>query len=195
MAINFKLKKVELRTQEQQDDDPMRRAWLGWDPQRSAQENFAKNRGLWLLGQPATRERYATFSIDGGRICMVAQITGLETYSFGDERADKRAMTGRVLDSGDPVHEHYVGGLADNHRNPVTYISDPGVKFDGRPCACGCSAMVSGRSRFSPGHDQVAVHDRIGRRWGSTIAFVDWFDAEHPTIAIEIREERDAAAA
>jgi hypothetical protein len=31
-----------------------------------------------------------------------------------------------------------------------------------------------------PGHDQRAIHDRIARQWGNTLAFVDWFDATFP---------------
>ena len=66
----------------------------------------------------------------------------------------------------------------DGHRNPVTYLSDPDA---GDPaCACGCGAPVSGNRSFLPGHDQRAVHERIARQWGSTLAFMDWFDATYP---------------
>lgn len=175
MAVNFKL--VPEYTVIPEDDD-MSRTWTGWCSTATVQENFERNRGLWLLGPRADRERYATFSLDGV-ICMVAAIDGVETIAAKHPGVrPKRAIAGQVLTAGHPVYEALIGRSVDTHRNPVTYIDDPA---DGpRTCACGCGAPVPGHRIFLPGHDQRAVHDRIARRWGSTFNFINWFDATYP---------------
>jgi hypothetical protein len=174
VAINFKLspvKKVDPAI------DDMTRTWVGWSSEHSPQETFTQNRGVWVLGPRAERERYATFSSEG-EIRVVAAIERLETVPAKNPRLrSKQAVVGRVLDAGDPVHDALIGRPVDEHRNPVTYFDDP---MEGaRTCACGCGGPVPGHRVFLPGHDQRAVHDRITRQWGSTLGFIEWFDAEY----------------
>jgi len=180
MAINFKLVPKYPVTP---DDDDMSRTWAGWSSTATAQENFQHNRGLWLLGARAERERYATISLDGA-ICMVAAIDGLETIAAKNpEVRPKRAIKGQALTAGHPAYEAFIGRPVDAHRNPVTYIDDPAG--DPRTCACGCGAPVPGHRIFVPGHDQRAVHDRITRQWGNTFNFINWFDATYPDAGSE----------
>ena len=160
--------------------DDMDRDWVGWDETRSAEVNFERNRGIWLLGRRAERETYATFSLDG-KIVMVAEISDIETIPPKDPtRTPKRAISGRVLGPADAAYTTFIGRLVDGHRNPVTYIPDPGNET--RTCACGCGETVTGPRHFLPGHDQRAIHDRIARQWGDTLGFIEWFDATYPEI-------------
>jgi hypothetical protein len=176
MAINFKLNPV-WRVKDEHDDD-MGRTWAGWDATRSLQDNYENNRGLWLLGERAERERYATFSVDG-IVRMVVEVDQIETIPARDpDRRPKRAIVGRVLHGAHPIHDDFVNRAVDNHRNPVTYVDDPDGQS--RECACGCGVAVPRTRDFVPGHDQRAVHERIARRWGGTVEFIEWFDATYP---------------
>lgn len=176
MPLNFKLGPV---FEVNPDDDPMSRTWAGWSPTHTPQQTYDKNRGLWLLGPRAERERYATFSFDG-TVQVVVAIDGIETIPAKTYGArSKRAIIGRVLEAGDPVHDALIGQPVDNHRNPVSYLPDP----SGSPRTCGCGGDVAEHRAFLPGHDQRAVHDRITRQWGSTLGFIDWFDATYPNAA------------
>ena len=175
MTINFKLGPV---AEIDPAVDGMSRTWIGWSHLQTDYETYEQNRGVWVLGPRAARERIATFSYDGV-IKAVVSIDGLEVIpgKLPGERS-KRAIVGRVLKVGDPVYDALHGQRVDHHRNPVTYLTDPD---GGDPaCACGCGASVSGNRSFLPGHDQRAVHERIARQWGSTLGFMDWFDATYP---------------
>lgn len=151
------------------ENDPMHRAWVGWEPLMDSQTVYEQNRGVWLLGTRAERERYAVFSdTSEGRIRCVVEITGIESAG------PKRAIIGNVLGPGDPIHDALVGAPApDSFRNPVTYAPDPDGSDE---CVCGCGGKVSRSSQFLPGHDQRAVHTRITAQWGSTTGFLRWFD-------------------
>lgn len=155
-------------------DDPMRRNWVGYDQTVPMEELFALNRGRWVLGARAERERYAAFSYTGDHtIKFVAEIEGFEQFG------DKRAIVGRVLDAGHPVARRLVGSPAPDHfRNPVTYFSESGAAAPA--CACGCGETVSASRAFVPGHDQKAIHARISKQWGSTLGFIEWFDTTYP---------------
>lgn len=180
MAINFKLTE---RFYVDPAGDPMDRDWVGYDPQRTAEELFEQNRGIWRLGPRAKGERYATFS-HHGQIILAAEIAGVELCAWkeSNNRPDKKAVVGRVLEPGDSAHEYFIGRAVDGHRNPVSYIEDPGPRpaAHERGCACGCGIPVGISKKFAPGHDQRAVHERIARGWGDTLRFIEWFDAEYP---------------
>jgi len=159
-------------------EDDMSRTWTGWSPHHSDAENFEQNRGVWVLGPRAAKERVATFSLDG-TVRLVARIERLETIPAKAAGArSKRAVVGHLLGKGDPAYDALFGTTVDGHRNPVTYIDGP----DAGPstCACGCGGEVAGHRAFLPGHDQRAIHERIARQWGNTLGFIDWFDAEYP---------------
>jgi hypothetical protein len=151
-------------------NDEMRREWVGFDPTLAPEAIFEQNRGRWLLGSRAEKEKYAVFS-HAGVIRCVAEISGFEPFG------KKRAIIGTVLGAGHPVHDALINTSApDNFRNPVTYAPDPGTAMT---CACGCGCPVAGRSTFVAGHDQRAVHRRITAQWGSTLGFLTWFDATY----------------
>lgn len=156
------------------DEDPMKRDWVGYDPTVPAEELFERNRGIWSLGRRATREEYALFSsTHDKKVKFVVRIGG----EF-EQHGRKQALTGEVLPLDHPVSEEWVGKPApDRFRNPVTYVPST------RTCACGCGETVIGASVFAPGHDQRAIHERIARKWGTTLDFIEWFDNEYPDLA------------
>lgn len=155
-------------------DDTMGRDWVGYDPALSVDELFDQNRGRWVFGARADREKYAMFSYTGDHtVKFIAEIEGFEAHGH------KRAIVGRVLEPDHPLSQQWVGAPApDNFRNPATYFKEPG----GAPstCACGCGEPVPVSRSFVPGHDQKAIHARITRQWGGTRGFIDWFDATYP---------------
>lgn len=179
MALNLKLGLRRDLTAQERAADPMSRTWIGWSDLLSPQEVYEQNRGIWFLGKRAANERYATFSYDA-IVRLVVQIDHIETIPARVAGTrDKQAIVGRVLPEGYSVREALIGTAVDSHRNPVTYIEDP--PDVARTCACGCGAPVTGVRVFLPGHDQRAVHERITRQWGSSLAFIEWFDATYPT--------------
>jgi len=151
-------------------NDPMGRPWVGYDQTKSNEELFEINRGRWTLGARANREKFAAFSYTGDHtIKFLVEIEGIE------DSGSRRALVGRVLNADHPLARRYVGETAlDEHRNPVTYFSDPEAPT---LCACGCGERLEGTSAFITGHDQKAIHSRIARQWGSTLSFIDWFDS------------------
>jgi hypothetical protein len=46
-------------------------------------------------------------------------------------------------------------------------------------CPCGCGQAAPKQGRFVPGHDQMAIHQRIKQEWGNTIGFIEWFDTTY----------------
>jgi hypothetical protein len=156
-----------------EEHDEMHRDWVGWEPGMSPQTIYTQNRGTWVLGVRASSEKYAAFSDTvEHRVRCVVELAGIEVTG------KKKAIVGTVLGPGHPVHDALIGQDAPDHfRNPVTYPADPGS--GPAMCACGCGEPVSGRAQFVAGHDQRAVHARIAAQWGSTVAFLEWFDATY----------------
>lgn len=191
MTINFKLKDIDYHFG---PGDPMARDWTGFSPHLSDHQIYENNRGVWVLGPRADRERYATFSYDGV-VKVVVEIRGIETIAGSARRPaqkDRRAITGRVLSAGHTAYDTLISQPVDTDRNPVTYYADP----DGRlsTCGCGCGCEVTGSRVFVSGHDQRAVHDRITRRWGSTLKFIEWFDGADPAASTSTGVDEDESA-
>ena len=182
MAVNFKLSD---ESSVDRYDDPMDRELIGYLPTLTPTDVFSRNRGMWFLKRDRIeREQYATFSY-AGCIVTVAEITGIETLPWANPRGrcDKQAIVGHALEPGHPAHDHFVGReITNRSRNPVSYIADPpfAPAPELRTCACGCSLTVGESKYFASGHDQRAIHERIARRWGGTLGFVEWFDETHP---------------
>jgi len=170
MAINLKLND---RFTFDPTRDAMHRTWVGWSPDLTDQEVYEQNRGVWVLGRRARGERLATFSHHGVVVAVVA-IDGIEDIPPLEGRTPKQAIIGRVLQAGDADYDALINTPVDHHRNPVTYSSS-----DRRTCACGCGTEVAGNRAFLPGHDQRAVHERIAQEWGTTLGFIEWFDAKY----------------
>src|SRR4051794_2311406 len=60
-------------------DDPMGREWWGYDPTVPDKQLFEINRGRWVLGPRADRERYVAFSYTGDhKVKFVAEIDRIE---------------------------------------------------------------------------------------------------------------------
>lgn len=170
MGVNIKLGP----RREAPSTDPMEREWVGWYDGITDAEIYKNNRGRWVFGARAHRERWATFSHEG-RVVAVMEIDGIETIhpKIATDRV-KSALVGRMLGPGDELYDALIGTPVDGHRNPVTYIERPDARE--RVCACGCGTTVAPSRVFAPGHDQRAVHDRIAQGWGGTVGFLEWFD-------------------
>ncbi|PPL19813.1 hypothetical protein GY24_04135 [Microterricola pindariensis] len=89
----------------------------------------------------------------------------------------KFALRGKVLGPGDADYDALIGTTVDSFRNPVTYPLRP--LDTPRTCGCGCGEEVADSRDFLPGHDQRAVHERIAQEWGTTLGFIEWFDATY----------------
>ncbi|MEU3980683.1 hypothetical protein AB0F77_11315 [Streptomyces sp. NPDC026672] len=148
-------------------EDQLGRDHVGWDPNMDDEALFRANRGCWVLGERADREQYALLSA-GGVVRQAIEIDRLVAVSGG-----RRAIEGRFLEAGHPVHDAYVGKPqpVEPARNPVTYFESPHAA---RTCGCGCEAPVT-LGWFLPGHDQKALHDRVAKI-GTVHQFIDWFD-------------------
>ncbi|MDT0382659.1 hypothetical protein RM572_28315 [Streptomyces sp. DSM 42041] len=156
---------------------PMGRTFNGWHPQMSEREVYEVNRGRWVLGARSDRERYALFSSDGiVRAAVAIDSVGSSDGQTSADNDGRRALTGRVLAAGHPVHDAYVGKPtpADvvGNRNAIGYVAS---EHDTGLCACGCGETVVRRD-FASGHDQRAVQTRIAKV-GSVVDFLAWFDA------------------
>lgn len=60
---------------------------------------------------------------------------------------------------------------APSSRNPIKYLDEA---VGSKPCACGCG-QDTGAGDFLAGHDQKALHARVGQI-GSVKEFIHWFD-------------------
>jgi hypothetical protein len=106
-------------------EDPMGREWVGWTEELTPQQVYDQNRGVYNFGPRAWRERYAVFSsIVTGTIVAVVEIDEKEPIEVVP--GGKKAIRGRVLGPGHPVHDELIGArMPDRHRNPFTYADDP----------------------------------------------------------------------
>ncbi|MFF7135372.1 hypothetical protein ACFZBZ_23800 [Streptomyces sp. NPDC008196] len=149
------------------EEDQLGRDHVGWDPNMDDEALFRANRGCWVLGERADREKYALLS-SRGVVRQAIEIDQLVPVSGG-----RRAIEGRFLGAGHPVHDAYVGKPqpVEPTRNPVTYFESAHAA---RLCGCGCGAPVT-LGWFLTGHDQKALHDRVAKI-GTVREFIDWFD-------------------
>ena len=123
----------------------MDRNWIGYDPTIPVDELFAVNRGTWVMGPRANRERYAAFSYAGEIEVRRRDRIRVEPAKFGG----RKIIVGQVLDPDHPITQRIVGSLApDNSRNPVTYHDDPDAN---RVCPCGCGSQSPSGRAFLPG--------------------------------------------
>lgn len=148
--------------------DGLGRSLVGYREGMTAEEVFQASRGCWRFGARADREKFAIVS-HGGRVLIAIEIDELV-----DQGKGRRAIEGRILKKGHPVHDRYVGkpSPVPPMRNPITYFPD---RDEERSCACGCGEPVT-RGDFLSGHDQKAIHERVARV-GSVVDFLEWFDA------------------
>ncbi|MGA5870007.1 hypothetical protein [Streptomyces cinereoruber] len=150
--------------------DQLGRSYVGWHENMSDEALFQANRGCWVLGERAEKERYALLS-SGGKVRMAIEIDRLVPVAGG-----RKAIEGRFLKAGDAVYDAYVGEdtPAERARNPITYFDSP---HDTRLCGCDCGEPVVG-GWFLAGHDQKALHARVAKV-GTVREFLDWFDSTY----------------
>jgi len=157
--------------------DELGREWIGYKPTMTDHELYERNRGMWVLGPRAHRERLVTFSYEG-TVRTVVAVDDIETLPSPAGGRPKQAVVGGVLAVGDPDYDALINLPIDPQRNPVSYTPDTASGI--HTCACGCEMPIPAHRAFVPGHDQRAVHDRISRQWGNTLTFVRWFDRTFP---------------
>jgi hypothetical protein len=98
--------------------DSLHRSEVGWCEGLPERQLYEIARGGWVMGRRAERQRYAI--VCAGGIARQA----IEIHRVFDVGGGRRAFDGRVLQSGDPVHDRYVGKPAPNgtQQNPITYF-------------------------------------------------------------------------
>lgn len=95
-----------------------------------------------------------------------------------DEVSDHGDSSDRILReeaTGDPTMEESAGTAVGSVGTPAGSLA--AAEGGSRSCACGCAQPVSGDAAFIVGHAERALDERIARRWGSAVAFIEWFDS------------------
>lgn len=107
--------------------DSMGRTWYGYDPLASPTQLWDHNRGRWNLNASRIQnERYAALNYED-RVILVAELTPpfFEVVEDSVPGVFKKALVGKVLSSGHPIHDALVGTEVPWVRNPVSYSPDP----------------------------------------------------------------------
>ena len=174
-------------------DDGMDRDWYGYRSDVTRRELFIANRGRWKLGPRAAREGYVLYSYDDTVVC-IAEIYGLEDAT-GPGGLGRKVIVGRALEDDEPMARRWLGAPArGGFRNPIHYFVDNDEHAPAPTCACGCGEPVApGPPRFSSGHDQRAIHERIDKYWGSTLKFMEWTD-NNSEMLLDQQQQRLARA-
>ncbi|MCX5303068.1 hypothetical protein OG304_06325 [Streptomyces sp. NBC_00160] len=152
------------------EEDQLGRDHVGWDSNMDDEAIFRANRGCWVLGERAEKERYALLSCER-KVRMAIEIDRLVPVAGG-----RKAIEGRFLKAGNEVYDAYVGDEppVGSVRNPITYFDS---EHDSRLCGCGCGEQVAS-GWFLIGHDQKALHARVSKI-GTVREFIDWFDTTY----------------
>lgn len=156
-------------------EDELGRDRIGYSPTMSPLALYDASHGAWHLGERAHKERFALMTFDNKGVLAV-EIDRIEPIT-GREGSRRSVIHGKVLTSGHPIHDTYVGKPSPipPQRNPIGYYDAPEEQT---PCRCGCGEKTPAGKDFSPGHDQTALHDRV-RQIGTVRDFIDWFDRVH----------------
>ncbi|MET8759243.1 hypothetical protein [Lentzea sp. NPDC004782] len=155
--------------------DPLQRTFYGWGEGDPVEQNWANNRGCWVLGARANRENYVIFSYY--KVHKVVMAAEIDQIIDAPGRPGRKIIEGRLLSAGHPVHDRYVGESTPpsaRARNPVTYFDST---VGGRLCGCGCGTEIF-VGDFVRGHEQTALHQRVAKI-GTIPDFLRWFDAVH----------------
>jgi hypothetical protein len=129
MVINIRL--IDRQTAD--IDDPLPRDWWGYDPLATPQQLWDNNRGIWSLNESRiATERWAALNYQN-QVILVAELQDPVYEVVPDNRtgAQKKALIGRVLSAGHPVHEALLGAQVEYRRNPVSYDPDPAIEGAG----------------------------------------------------------------
>lgn len=102
-------------------DDPLGRSWLGYDPQRSATENWEVNRGAWKLNPKRVQEIDLAVFSHQGLVVLVARVTDVEPVP------DQGSYQGRWRLGGTRLTQHPLEGrpqpVSRSSGNPIAYGS------------------------------------------------------------------------
>jgi hypothetical protein len=102
-------------------DDPLGRSWLGYDPHRSATENWEANRGAWKLNPQRVNDCDLAVFSHKGLVVLVARVTGVESVP------DQGGYWGRWRLVGTPLTSHPLEGRPQpaprSSGNPIAYGS------------------------------------------------------------------------
>ena len=152
--------------------DELGRTEVGYTPDMTQRDLFDAARASWLLSPETAEDELYALVVHRGRVVQAIEIDHLVPVG-----TNRRRIEGTYLRPGHQVYDTHVGKRSPvpPQRNPIRYWSSP---FDGRPCLCGCGKTTK-RGRFVVGHDQKALHERIGRI-GTVTDFVEWFDRAWP---------------
>lgn len=126
MVINIRLSDRQTAS----SDDPLGRDWYGYDPDSTPEQLWANNRGDWFLDEKRiASERWAALNYRG-RIVLVAELNDPdhEIVTGPDTGRPKKALIGRVLADGHPIHKVLIGTQVEyppGSRNSILYRADP----------------------------------------------------------------------
>lgn len=126
MVINIRLSD----RQTADSDDPLERDWYGYDPGATPEQLWANNRGDWFLSaRSISSERWAALNYQG-RVVLVAELTDPdhEIVTGTETGRPKKALIGRVLADGHPIHKVLMGTQIEyppGSRNSILYRADP----------------------------------------------------------------------
>ncbi|MFI9047597.1 hypothetical protein [Streptomyces sp. NPDC053427] len=93
-------------------DDPAGRPCAGWREGMAPEIVYALNRGCWQLGEEAAEHTVALYASTGdGIVRLAVEIARIVPMGEVDGKPVK-AIEGRVLQAGHPVHDRFVGRKA-----------------------------------------------------------------------------------
>ncbi|WP_053661351.1 hypothetical protein [Streptomyces sp. MMG1121] len=93
--------------------DALGRPCYGWRDGMAPEITYALNRGCWELGEEADRHTIALFASTGdGIVRLAVEVDRVEDAGHAPSGRRTRAIVGRVLEAGHPIHDRYVGEKA-----------------------------------------------------------------------------------
>lgn len=101
-------------------DDELGRGYCGWSDRLTPEEVYEAARGCWKLSDRADSERFAVV-VHRGLVRCVIEIDRIEPVSTG-----RRAIVGRAVGEGHPVHDRWIDQPAPSNRGggSITYIDN-----------------------------------------------------------------------
>lgn len=189
MVLNIRL--IDRQTADR--DDPLGRDWWGYDPDATPDQLWANNRGDWRLDRKRiAAERWAALSYQG-TIVLVAELQGPDHETLVDRAGtQKKALNGRPLPAGHPIHEALIGTRVRPARG-VSYDPDPDT-FEAPETAAGAMwDSPNGRGQGLQMDSRVrkaiedAAQDRLMRHYEDQGWTVTDTRQNHPYDAVAVR--------
>lgn len=110
-----------------ENDDPLGRAWYGYNPDATPEELWDHNRGDYRLdADRIASERWAALNYQGMVVLVAALDDPKHQVLTGMPGRPKKALLGHVLRAGDYVHDALIGTrVTYDSRNSIQYGLDP----------------------------------------------------------------------